>query len=247
MPSVTQILLALVGPALCLLVVPTGVHAKYLRETPADIVAMPGMPVALGVCLAGILLLRFAPVADADTLRPAAVPAPRPSRWAVVGVFVVFIFATVPVGFQIASAIVVQIGHAAWRNSINTVGVILALLFLRYVFRQRELRRWSVVTSLVLIAAAYAYFFTVLEVPVKRIHFMEYSLLSYLVYRALRPHSAPPRIYLWCVLAAMLVGMGEEALSIPIARRFGAVSDVIWDTSGGLLGTLVLKYVLLKR
>ena len=105
----------------------------------------------------------------------------------------------------------------------------------------------SVVTALGLIAALYAYFFTVLEVPVKRIHFMEYSFLSYLVYRALRPDSVPPRIYLWCVLTTMLVGMGEETLSIPLVRRFGAVSDVLWDTSGGMLGALVLKYVLRKR
>ncbi len=98
-----------------------------------------------------------------------------------------------------------------------------------------------------LIAGLYVYFFVVLVVPVKRVHFMEYSLLSGLVYRALRPDSAPPRIYLWCVLAAMLVGMGEEALSLPLARRFGAVSDVLWDTSGCVLGALVLKYVLLKR
>jgi hypothetical protein len=205
------------------------------------------MPVALGVSLVGILLLRFAPVADADRWSSAAASASHASRWAVVGVFVVFIFATVPVGSQIAVAIVSRIGHAGWVTSINAAGVVLALLFLWYVFRQRELRRWSVVTSLVLIAAVYAYFFTVLEVPVKRIHFMEYSFLSDLVYRALRPRSAPPRIYLWCVLAAVLVGLGEEALSIPLARRFGAVSDVLWDTSAGVLGTLALKYVLLKR
>ena len=247
MSRMAEVLLAFVGPALGLLVVPTSVAAKFVRETPVDIVAMRGMPVALGVCLVGVFLLRFVPVADAATLPPPALPASRPSRWATVGVFVVFIFATVPVGFQIASAIVARIGSAGWRNSINGVGTILALVFLWYVFRQPELRRWSVVVSLALIAALYAYFFTILEVPVKRIHFMEYSFLSYLVYRALRPDSAPPRIYLWCVLAAMLVGMGEEALSIPLVRRFGAVSDVLWDTSGGMLGTLVLKYVLLKR
>ena len=242
-----KVLQALVGPALCLLVLPTSVAAKYLRETPADIVAMRGMPIALGVCLVGILLLRFAPVADADLPPPAAVSAPRPSRWAVVGLFVVFIFATVPVGSQIAAAIVVRIGHAGWVKGINVAGAILALVFVSYVFRQRELRRWSVITSLVLMAFVYAYFFTVIEVPVKRIHFMEYSFLSYLVYRALRPVSRPPRIYIWCVLAAMLVGVGEEALSIPLARRFGAVSDVLWDTSAGALGALALKYVLLKR
>jgi hypothetical protein len=242
-----QVLLALVGPALWQLFAPTLVAARYTRETPVDIVAMRGMPVALGVCLVGVFLLRFVPVAGAATSPPPVVPLARASRWATVGLFVIFIFATVPVGFQIAAAIVSRIGPAGWRNSINAVGAILALLFLWYVFRQRELRRPSVVVSLTLIAALYAYFFTVLEVPVKRIHFMEYSFLSYLVYRALRPSSAPPRIYFWCVLAAMLVGIGEEALSLPLARRFGAVSDVLWDTSGGMLGTLVLKYVLRKR
>jgi VanZ family protein len=114
------------------------------------------------------------------------------------------------------------------------------------VFRQPHLRRLPVALSLAAIAAAYLYFFAVLEVPVKRIHFMEYSFLSVLVYRALRP-DAPPRIYLWCAVAAMLVGMSEEALSLLSARRFGAVSDVMWDTTGGLLGTLVLKYILVER
>jgi VanZ family protein len=247
MTRTARVLLALVGLALPQVLVATSVAARYTRETPADIVAMRGMPVALGVCLVGLLLLCFVPIAGAATPPSAAVPGARRSRWVTVGVFVVFIFATVPVGFQIAAFIVARIGSAGWRNGINGVGVILALLFLWYVFRQRELRRWSVVVSLASIAAVYAYFFTILEVPVKRIHFMEYSFLSYLVHRALRPRSAPPRIYLWCVLAAMLVGIGEEALSLPLARRFGAVSDVLWDTSGGMLGALVLKYVLRKR
>ena len=246
MSRTARVLLSLVGPALCLLVVPAYVAAKYTREMPADIVTMRGMPVALGVCLVGAFLLRFVPAVGAATLPPAAVPAARRSRWVTVGVFIVFIFATVPVGSQIAAFIVQRIGSAGWRNSINMGGAILALLFLWYVFRQRDLRRWSVVVSLALIAIVYVYFFIVLEVPVKRIHFMEYSFLSGLVYRAGRPRAAPPQIYLWCVLAAMLVGIGEEALSLPLARRFGAVSDVLWDTSGGVLGALVLKYVLRK-
>jgi VanZ family protein len=247
MTRTSQALLVLAGAALCSLVLPVGAAARYVRETPADIVALRGMPMALGVCLVGVLLLRFASVADTARVPPAASAASRPARCTVVGLFVLFIFATVPVGFQVAAAIVARIGPAGWRYSINAVGAVLAVLFLWYVFRQRELRRWSVVVSLLLIAAVYAYFFTVLEVPVKRIHFMEYSFLSYLVYRALRADSAPPRIYLWCVLAAMLVGVGEEALAVPLPRRFGAVSDVLWDTSGGVLGALVLKFVLLKR
>jgi len=166
------------------------------------------------------------------------------ARWALVGAFVLFIYATVPVGFQIASAIVVRIGHNAWQNTINATGAMLGAVFAWRVARQRDRRRWPVAAALALIASAYAYFFAVLEVPVKRIHFMEYSVLSALVYRALRLRDVP-RIYLWCALAALLVGAGEETISLALPRRFGAVSDIIWDTTGGILGTLVLKYVLM--
>jgi uncharacterized membrane protein YhhN len=156
-----------------------------------------------------------------------------------------FIYGTVPIGYQIASAIVVRIGHNAWQNALNAVGAALGAVFAWHVARQRERRRWPVVAALAAIAIAYAYFFAVLDVPVKRIHFMEYSLLSALVYRALRARDTPT-IYLWCALAAVLVGAGEETISLGLDRRFGAVSDVIWDTTGGILGTLVLKYVLVE-
>jgi hypothetical protein len=219
--------------------------AKFLYETPADIARIRGMPVALAVCVIALLLVRHTVAADTQ---PAASTArdSRLRRWALVGAFVAFLYATIPIGYPIASAIVVRIGHDAFRNSINAAATFLGAGFLWYVFRQPHLRHLPVALTLAAIAGAYLYFFAVLEVPVKRIHFMEYSLLTVLVHRALRP-DAPRRIYLWCAVAAMLVGMGEESLSLLSARRFGAVSDVVWDTTGGLLGTIVLKYVLVGR
>ena len=213
-------------------------EAKYLYETPADVLRIRGMPAALIVCAIGLLMLRSAGDSRANSARSSRV------RWALVAAFILFIYATVPVGYQIASAIVVRIGHTAWQNTINTAGAALGGVFGWQVLRQRERRRWPVAAALALIASAYAYFFTVLEVPVKRIHFMEYSVLSALVFQALRTRDVR-QIYLWCALAAVLVGAGEETISLALPRRFGAVSDIIWDTTGGMLGTLVLKYVLI--
>jgi hypothetical protein len=221
-------------------------EAKFLYETPADIAKIRGMPVALAVCVMALLLVRHRVAGDAELAGSTTARDSRLRRWAAVAAFVVFLFTTIPIGYPIAAGIVVRIGHDAFRNSINAAATLLGAGFLYWVFRQPHLRCLPVALSLAAIAAAYLYFFAVLEVPVKRVHFMEYSFLSVLVYRALRP-DAPPRIYLWCAVAAMLVGMSEEALSLLSARRFGAVSDVMWDTTGGLLGTLVLKSILVER
>jgi VanZ like protein len=228
-------------------------EAKYLAETPADILKIRGMPAALAVCVVGLLLLRRAAVSDPrrDSMRSLVdrLPAGEANagwsvraRWVLVGAFVLFIFATVPVGYQIARAIVIRIGHTAWQNAINAVGATFGAVFVWHVLRQRERRRWRVAAALAVIATAYAYFFAILEVPVKRIHFMEYSVLSVLVYQALQSR-ATSRIYVWSALAATLVGAGDESIALALPQRFGAVSDIIWDTTGGVLGTLLLVYV----
>lgn len=90
----------------------------------------------------------------------------------------------------------------------------------------------------------YAAFFSVLEVTVKRIHFLEYSCLSLLTDRALRPRVLPPRRYLWSLLLTLGVGAVEEGIEVFLPRRFGAISDVLFDVAGGTLGALFVKFVL---
>src|SRR5262245_44581810 len=103
-------------------------EAKYLREAPADILRIRGMPAALIVCFVGLLMLRSAgsePQRNRPGLRDDRLPERRANPawssrawWALVGAFILFIYATVPVGYQIASAIVVRIGHNGWQNTI---------------------------------------------------------------------------------------------------------------------------------
>jgi len=221
-------------------------EARYLAETPADILRLRGMGVALAVCAVGLLLLRPESARTDCSSAEVGATESRGRRWTIVAAFILFLYATVPVGYQVAAAIVVRIGHAAWQNTLNTIGAVCAAGFSWQVFRQHDRRRWAVGFSLAGIAAAYFYFFAVLDVPAKRIHFMEYSILSGLVFRALAPEGGRRQIYLWCVVAAMLVGMGEEAISVVTPHRLGAVSDVLWDTTGGVLGALVLKFVLTR-
>ena len=219
-------------------------EAKYLHETPADILKIRGMPAALAVCGVGLLLLHRRVVLEPRRGEPALA---WPSRvwWSLAGALIASMYATVPFGFQIATAIVLRIGHDGFQNTLNAIGAVVGAVIAWSVVRHSGNRRWPVLAALTAIASVYAYFFAVMEVPIKRAHFMEYSLLSALVYQALRQRDVR-QIYWSCVLAALLTGVGDEAISLALARRFGAVSDVLFDTTAGVLGTLVVKFVLLE-
>jgi len=219
-------------------------EAKYLYEAPAEIVAIRGMPAALAICGVGLLLLRRSRAPDSPRSLPQPVPAAWSHRvwWSLTVALVLVIYATVPIGYQIAARIVATIGHNGFQNALNTIGAAIGAVFVWHVLRHSGRRRWPVLAALATMSCAYAYFFAVLEVPVKRIHFMEYSLLSALVYHALQSRDVP-QIYWWSAFAAMLAGAGDEAISLMLPRRFGAVSDVIFDTAAGVLGALVVRYV----
>jgi len=232
---------------LVLLGAPTILEAVFVRETPREIVQMGGMISALTMCLLGILLLRYVPASPGSSEAGEVVRVSRRSAWVILCAYILFVYATIPFGFEVVSFIVNRIGIRAFRRGVNSLGAAVGLLFTWYVFRQRRLRTWSVPLRLAMIYATYLYFFAVLEVPVKRIHFLEFSFLSFLIFRALRPFTAPPSIYHWIILGAMGVGLGDEGIALFFPRRFAAVSDVIWDTTAGVLGAVILKFVLLKR
>ncbi len=231
---------------LLLLGAPTVLEAVFVPETPHEIVQMPGMIPALITCLVGLYLLRFAPSPPESAAGRQDVGTSRWSHWTILIAYIMGLYATIPYGFEFVSFIVNRIGIQAFRKGINGTGLVAGLLFVRYVVSRPGLRGWLIYLRLAAILAVYVYFFAILEVPVKRIHFLEFSFLSVLVFRALRAFTGAPAIYLWTTLAAMAVGVGDEGIALFFPRRFAAVTDVIWDTTGGVLGALVLKFILLK-
>lgn len=235
------------GVSLLLLAAPKAAGAVFTKETVGDILTMRGMVPAVLICLIGPFLLRYVPAGrEAGQADPPA-PSSTRSGWVILFGYIAMIYATVPFGFEVVTWIVTRIGIRAFRFSLNGLGVMAGLLFLWNVLVRRRLRSWSISVRLGATGAAYAYFFAALEVPVKRIHFLEFSFLSALVFRVLRPFTGPPAIYAWIILAAMLCGAGDEAIAFFFPRRFAAISDLIWDTTAGTLGALILKFILLKR
>ena len=127
---------------------------------------------------------------------------------------------------------------------INFLGAVVAVAFTIYLVRRHRADCPAAYIWLFGIALIYFYYFWILEVPVKRIHFLEYSFLAVLAYRALRRRLAPPALYPLVALCVAAVGAGEETIAVFLPKRFGALTDVIFDAAGGVLGLLVVKFVL---
>lgn len=84
-------------------------------------------------------------------------------------------------------------------------------------------------------------------------HFVEYAVLSVLVYRALRaswPGVAARRVVIAAGAIAVLVATGDELHQATTLTRSGAPTDVVLDSIGALAGALTgatLLYSLKRR
>jgi hypothetical protein len=96
---------------------------------------------------------------------------------------------------------------------------------------------------LIFITAIYAYLTVKLRKnPEEAIHFVEYGILSYLVYNALRNHIQDITIYLTGSIIVLIVGTIDEIIQWLVPVRFWQLSDVGLNfIAGFLLQILIWK------
>ncbi len=120
------------------------------------------------------------------------------------------------------------------------LGLAAAALFL-LVLRETRLRAylWFGVAL-----GGFAYLVTLhCEYPIERIHVLQYSLLAWLYFRALRVDAPPRWAYAGAALAVLFVGCTDELLQYFIPKRTCSLADMItnWCAGGlGLVGLLAL-------
>jgi len=222
------------------LAIPVLAEAVLVRQDAKEILGEPGILPGLAIIVLGLLVLRF--VRASDLLEPPLSGGLMP--WVVLAGYIVVLYGMIPIGFQVVNFIVHRIGYRNFKMGINLLGTVVAVAFTIYLVRRHRADRPAAYIWLFGIALIYLYYFWILEVPVKRIHFLEYSFLAVLVYRALRRRFAPPALYALVGLCVTVVGTGEEMIAIFLPKRFGAITDVIFDATCGVLGLLVVKFVL---
>jgi uncharacterized membrane protein YccC len=93
---------------------------------------------------------------------------------------------------------------------------------------------------LIILALIYIWGLNSLKLPIEKMHFVEYGLLSVLLFRALRYNMRGKSIYLNSGIAVFCLGLLDEGIQYILPNRVYEVKDVIINTIAGMLGLFVI-------
>lgn len=97
---------------------------------------------------------------------------------------------------------------------------------------------------LVVLVSLYILGLNKIELAIERMHFIEYGLLSILMFRALRHNLKDKSIYLWSGIIVFCLGFLDEGIQYILPNRVYDSRDVIVNGLAGVLGLLLIRFVL---
>ena len=143
--------------------------------------------------------------------------------WFLVILCVLSIFLIVPIARTIRNFVEANWGASLFGYSVLFVVICAFLFFLYFLWFRLNIRAVSNYLWLAAVVFVYVYFtISLWDRPEEAIHFLEYGILGFLLYQALRHHIRDKGIYFIAFLMGALVGIIDEALQWMIPRR-------VWD------------------
>ncbi|MDO8580789.1 MAG: VanZ family protein [Candidatus Omnitrophota bacterium] len=128
----------------------------------------------------------------------------------------------------------------------NGVLIVCLCLLLKRAWGSRWIRRASTWGLLLGAVAVYAVLALRLPSPEERLHFLEYGVLAFLIYRALRLDVSSSGAYMLAFILTSLLGWGDEGIQGILPNRYFQWADVWLNSQSALLG-LWLTYILQRN
>jgi len=124
-------------------------------------------------------------------------------------------------------------------------GLLFLIIFVTIKFS--SVRRKSTLSLLIVAVVAYIFGFIALKIPEEKIHFIEYGILAYLVFRAISLDlKGGPLVYFLSFLLVSLIGWGDEGIQHILPNRYYQTQDVLLNSISGALG-LYLTYIVRRE
>lgn len=147
--------------------------------------------------------------------------------WFWVALCVLAIFLVVPVARAITSYVEKHWDISLFGYSVLVVVVLVFLICLYLLWYRLKIRALSNYIWLASVTLVYIYFTLKLwRRPEEAIHFLEYGLLGFLLFRALRHHLPDKTVYLAAFLIGVMVGVFDEIFQWILPLRYWDFRDI---------------------
>ena len=188
--------------------------------------------------LTGFLLIGFLVSAIAVRLAGRR----RATAWGIACVYVLAVYATVPTMRHVWDTLEELTGGAVRHLGATAVAGIAIVLAWR--LWRRVGSRPAPYIVLAAVAGVYAYVLHIhAQFPAERLHLVQYGLVGFLLFRALRLDLRAPVAYGVSLGLTALVGLGDEVIQWVLPDRFFQLSDVQLNAISGGLGLIATRLV----
>lgn len=156
--------------------------------------------------------------------------------WAFIISYILLIYLTLPLMPPILNylySIFGRDGLSLWTNIL----FLLSAFYITIHFSIKEKNRWKIIYlfGIFVVGITMA---RLIETPQERIHFLEYGLLGWLVYKAGKDWNQP---LLLSLLFCTTVGTVDEIIQSILPNRYWDIRDIGFNAIGGFMGILVGK------
>jgi hypothetical protein len=166
--------------------------------------------------------------------------------WSLIACYVTLIYSTLYIMRPILNFLKMTL-KGYLNLSVGIMFLVILSLVLAHIISNRE--RYSVSQYLwfLFISCLYGLVIYILKLPEEQVHFIEYGILSALIYVALTYDINNRYIYFLSSLIVFILGAIDEVIQWVLPNRVFDIRDIVMNGTAGILVQLLIAMVISKR
>ncbi|MGR3175636.1 MAG: VanZ family protein [Candidatus Scalindua sp.] len=166
--------------------------------------------------------------------------------WSLIACYVVLIYSTLYIMRPILNFLKMTL-KGYLNLSVVAMFLIILSLVLAHIISNRERYGVSQYLWFLFICCLYGLAIYIVDVPEEQVHFIEYGILSALIYLALTHDINNRSIFFLSALIVFVFGTIDEAIQWLLPNRVFDIRDLVMNGTAGILVQLLIAMVISKR
>ncbi len=166
--------------------------------------------------------------------------------WSLIGCYVTFIYSTLYIMRPILNFLKATL-NSYLNLSVGVMFLIILSLVLVHIISNREHYSVNQYLWFSFISCLYGLVIYILELPEEQVHFIEYGILSALIYVALTHNVNNKSIYFLSAIIVFVFGTIDEIIQWVLPNRCFDIRDLVMNGIAGTLAQLLIAMVIKKR